>query len=123
MAGAVAGFFSSLWPDEEKPFIAIAEPNKTDCIYRTAMAGDGKLHGVRGHMNTIMAGLACGEPCPIGWKVLQDYGDCFISMPDWLKTELKLDQESRILCFSTEGDTGKENYRRIVWDGLYSKLS
>lgn len=166
MAGAVAGFFSSLWLDEEKPFITIVEPNKADCIYRTAMADDGKLHGVRGHMNTIMAGLACGEPCPIGWKVLQDYGDCFISMPDWvaangmrilgspmgndqriisgesgaaavglavevfrekkldwLKTELKLDRESRILCFSTEGDTDKENYRRIVWDGLYSKLS
>lgn len=163
MAGAVAGFFSSLWPDEEKPVIAVVEPDKADCIYRTAKAHDGKLHKVKGTMDTIMAGLACGEPCLTGWNVLQDYGDWFISMPDriaakgmrilgnaigndpkiisgesgaatvgfvaevlrektldWLKTELKLDRESRILCFSTEGDTDRENYRRIVWDGLYS---
>ena len=36
-----------------------------------------------------------------------------------LKETLELDHSSRILCFSTEGDTDRENYRRIVWDGLY----
>ncbi len=36
-----------------------------------------------------------------------------------LKDALQLDSASRILCISTEGDTDKENYRRIVWDGLY----
>ena len=30
-----------------------------------------------------------------------------------------LDENSRILCFSTEGDTDQENYRRIVHEGLY----
>ena len=38
-----------------------------------------------------------------------------------LKEALKLNENSRILFFSTEGDTDKENYRRIVWDGLYAK--
>ena len=38
---------------------------------------------------------------------------------DWLRRQLKLDENSRILCFSTEGDTDRENYRRIVWDGLH----
>ena len=109
-----------------------------------------------------MAGLACGEPCTIGWKVIHDYADNFISMPDWvaakgmrvlgnpltgddkvisgesgaagagfvtevlqnesldwLRKQLKLDENSRILCFSTEGDTDRENYRKIVWDGYY----
>ncbi|MFT8315319.1 MAG: diaminopropionate ammonia-lyase [Clostridium sp.] len=32
---------------------------------------------------------------------------------------LKLDEKSRILVISTEGDTDPENYRRITWDGLY----
>ncbi len=32
-----------------------------------------------------------------------------------LKEKLRLDEKSRILCFSTEGDTDRENYRRIVW--------
>lgn len=30
-----------------------------------------------------------------------------------------LDKNSRILCFNTEGDTYKEGYRSIVWDGAY----
>lgn len=36
-----------------------------------------------------------------------------------LRESLGLGLDSRILCFSTEGDTDRENYRRIVWDGLY----
>ena len=36
-----------------------------------------------------------------------------------LKAALGLGPDSRILCFSTEGDTDKENYRKIVWDGAY----
>jgi diaminopropionate ammonia-lyase len=34
-----------------------------------------------------------------------------------MKKQLQLDENSRILCFSTEGDTDKDGYRRIVWDG------
>lgn len=37
----------------------------------------------------------------------------------WLKEQIGLNGDSKILCFSTEGDTDRENYRRIVWDGLY----
>lgn len=37
----------------------------------------------------------------------------------WLREQLHIDGKSRVLCFSTEGDTDRENYRRIVWDGLY----
>ncbi len=33
---------------------------------------------------------------------------------------LGLDENARILCFSTEGDTDREHYRRIVWEGAYS---
>ena len=30
------------------------------------------------------------------------------------RAELGLDENSVVLCFSTEGDTDKENYRKIV---------
>ena len=40
---------------------------------------------------------------------------------DWLKEQLGLNSESKILCISTEGDTDKANYRSIVWDGAYHK--
>ena len=32
---------------------------------------------------------------------------------------LGLDHTSRVLLFSTEGNTERENYRAIVWDGKY----
>ena len=158
MAGAIAGFFADCCMDNP-PIITIVEPDKADCFYRTAGANDGKLHAVGGDLNTIMAGLACGEPCPLGWEILRRTAENFISMPDAvaargmrilgnplpdderiisgesgaaplglvvealenaeLRRKLKLDENSRILCISTEGDTDQENYRRIVWDGAY----
>ncbi len=161
LSGGLTGFFADLYGDkDDHPIVTIIEPNKADCIYRTAKANDGKLHFVTGDMNTIMAGLACGEPCTIGWNVLHDHADNFVSVPDyvaakgmrvlgnplpgdnkvisgesgaatlgfvaevmqnpsldWLREQLKLDENSTVLCFSTEGDTDKANYRRIVWDG------
>ncbi|WP_330695149.1 diaminopropionate ammonia-lyase [Anaerotignum sp.] len=102
MAGAVTAFFAALYK-EECPIITIVEPNKADCIYRTAEARDGMLHNVTGEMNTIMAGLACGEPCSIGWEILKEYGDYFISCPDYVAA-----QGMRIL-----GNPGKEDERII----------
>lgn len=166
MAGAVTAFFSSEYGDK-RPVITIVEPSKADCIFRTAKANDGQLHPVTGDMDTIMAGLACGEPCSIGWEVLKNYADHFISCPDYvaakgmrilgnplrgddrvisgesgaatvgclaaimtdpeladMKETLGLDESSRVLCFSTEGDTDRENYRAVVWDGRHpSELS
>ena len=162
MAGSLTGYFADLYGDIDRPIITVVEPNKADCLYRTAKANDGKLHFVKGDMNSIMAGLCCGEPCTIGWEVLKDHADNFVSMPDyiaakgmrilgnpigddirvisgesgastlglvaelmqnenldWLREMLKIDGNSKILCFSTEGDTDKINYRRIVEDGLY----
>ena len=162
LAGGVTGFIADYYGEKERPIVTIVEPNKADCIFRTAEANDGKLHFVTGDMNTIMAGLACGEPCTIGWNVLRDHADNFVSMPDEyaamgmrvlgcpvrgdqqvvagesgaatmgaitailtkpelasIKEALKLDENSRILCFSTEGDTDRKNYRDIVWKGLY----
>ena len=83
MSGALAAFFADYYR-EKKPVIVIVEPNKADCIYRTAAANDGKLHRVDGDLDTIMAGLACGEPCTIGWEMLRRYADHFISMPDFM---------------------------------------
>ncbi len=163
MAGAVAGFFAGVY-GKDRPIITIVEPDKADCIFRTAKAADGRLHVVTGDMDTIMAGLACGEPCSIGWNVLKDYADYFISCPDYMaaqgmrilgnpaagdsrviagesgaaafgcvseilrnpryaqiKERLKLNKTSRALFFNTEGDTDRENYRSIVWDGIYGR--
>ena len=36
-----------------------------------------------------------------------------------LKEKLALDENSKILLFSTEGDTDPNKYREIVWEGQY----
>ena len=40
---------------------------------------------------------------------------------EYIRRELEIDAGSRVLCISTEGDTDRENYRRIVWEGLYGR--
>ena len=37
-----------------------------------------------------------------------------------LREALGMDESSRVLLFSTEGDTDPENYRRVVWGGKCS---
>ena len=81
MAGAMAGFIADYYK-ERRPLITIVEPNQADCIYRTALANDGQLHTVGGALDSIMAGLCCGEPCSLGWRQLAAYADNFVAMPD-----------------------------------------
>jgi len=161
LAGAVVGYFVNRFPTDPPKFI-IMEARAADCLYQGATAGDGKPRIVTGDLQTIMAGLACGEPNTIGWDILRNHADAFLSCPDWvsakgmrmlaapvkgdpavtsgesgavgmgvvstlmtdesykeLKEALGLDRSSRVLMFSTEGDTDPENYRKIVWGGEY----
>lgn len=155
-AGAALGYFAALW-GEERPVTAIVEPDKADCIYRSAKADDGTLRFVTGDMDSMMAGLCCGEPCTISWEILNSYADAFISCGDEysargmcllgkpqegdetvvsgesgavgagvlegimteerlqpLRQALGLDEHSRVLLISTEGDTDRENYQKIL---------
>ena len=162
LAGAVQGYFAERYP--ENPLkVVVAEARAADCLYRSARAGDGDPRIVDGDLETIMAGLACGEPNPIGWDILRNHAACFVSCPDWvsalgmrmlaapakgdpaitsgesgavgmglvaalmmdaryreLREELGLNESSRVLLFSTEGDTDPERYERIVWGGEYA---
>lgn len=80
MSGAVSAYLRNVYGDEPK--IIVVEPDQADCSYRTALADDGSLHAVTGDLATIMAGLACGEPCTVGYELLQYCADAFVSMPD-----------------------------------------
>ena len=156
MAGAVAAFLAARY-GQARPKIIVVEPHSADCVYRTAEANDGKPHPVTGAIETIMAGLACGEVCPLAWKILRDHADAFVTIPDSFamqgmrmlgnpvgtdpvtvsgesgasgfglalqllsdpglretKDALGINKDSRILCFSTEGATDRENYERIM---------
>lgn len=98
LAGAVQGFFANRYPDD-CPTTVIVEANQADCLYKSAAAGDGKPHAVYGDMQTIMAGLACGEPNTISWEILKNNASFFVSCPDWVSA-----RGMRILGAPIQGD-------------------
>ena len=161
-ASVIADIFVSLF-EKNPPKIVIVEPEKADCFYQSVYKGE--LISVSGKLDTIMAGLACGEPNPVAWDILKYCVDVFISAPDWmaargmrilgnplkgdprvisgesgaittgvlsiismdkkyidLKNELELGEGSKVLLFSTEGNTDTKIYRNIVWDGDYQSI-
>lgn len=161
-AGAVQGYLAHLYGDD-RPITIICEPHGANCIYKSMEANDGKPHNVTGDLTTIMAGLACGEPNTISWKILRDNADFSVSCDDSIAARgmrvlssplgndqrvisgesgavglglftvlsekkeeyaelmkaLKIDENSRILCISTEGDTDVEGYKNVVWNGSH----
>ena len=161
-AGAVQGYLAHLYGDD-RPITIICEPHGANCIYKSMEANDGKPHNVTGDLTTIMAGLACGEPNTISWKILRDNADFSVSCADSIAARgmrvlssplgndqrvisgesgavglglftvlsekkeefaelmkaLKIDENSRILCISTEGDTDVEGYKNVVWNGSH----
>ncbi|MCL2842029.1 MAG: diaminopropionate ammonia-lyase [Oscillospiraceae bacterium] len=81
LAGAVQGYFAERYGNG-CPKAVIVEPHVADCHYQSAVAGGYRT--VDGEMQTIMAGLACGEPNTISWEILKHWSDCFVSCPDWV---------------------------------------
>lgn len=79
MAAGVLGYLVDYY-GAGKLHAIIVEPDRADCLYRSAQKGE--IVNVCGDMNTIMAGLACGEPNPLGWPVLRHNVRQFISCED-----------------------------------------
>ena len=85
LAGAVQGYVAETY-GADRPKVIVAEARAADCLYRSAITGEGAPVAVGGNLNTVMAGLACGEANTIGWKILRDYSDAFVSCPDYVAT-------------------------------------
>jgi diaminopropionate ammonia-lyase len=83
LAGAIQGYFANLYPDN-CPTTVVMEAQVADCLYRSAAAGDGSIKFATGDLQTIMAGLACGEPNTIGFDILKNHTSFFVSCPDWV---------------------------------------
>lgn len=85
-AGGILGYFSNIF-NGRPPITTIVEPENVACIYESALAGDGNPHAVAGEMETIMAGLNCGEPCTTTWKILRDYASFYAACPDFVSAK------------------------------------
>jgi diaminopropionate ammonia-lyase len=80
-AGACEGYLVQRFRDQ-RPLFTVVEPLNAACCYESAVRQTGKPHIVEGDLETIMAGLSCGEPSPIAWKILHDFADMFVACPD-----------------------------------------
>ncbi len=158
LAGAMVGYFANKYK-ENPPIMVVVEAEAAACLYKGAVAGDGDIRIVDGDMETIMAGLACGEPNITSWDILKNHVHCFIAAEDIvaargmrmlnaplkgdvqvlsgesgaapfgvlatimlddhyreLREKLSLHADSKVLLFSTEGDTDPERWRNIIWE-------
>lgn len=62
------------------PKLVVVEPDAAACLLASARAGHPVV--VPGDLDTLMAGLACGEPSPLAWAELARAGFAFMAIPD-----------------------------------------
>ena len=79
LAAAVCGYFWDLWA-EKRPRFVVVEPEAANCLQESAKAG--QLTVVDGDLDTLMAGLACGEVSHIAWDILDQGADDFITLSE-----------------------------------------
>ncbi|MEO6351900.1 MAG: diaminopropionate ammonia-lyase [Burkholderiaceae bacterium] len=79
LASAVCGYFWDLWGNK-RPRLVVVEPEKANCLQLSAKAGEPVA--VKGDLETLMAGLACGEVSTLAWKILAIGADDFMTLSE-----------------------------------------
>lgn len=79
LAAAICASFWLRWR-KRRPRFVIVEPVRADCIYRSLEAG--RPAAVHGGLETVMAGLACGEVSQLAWEVLATGADAAVAIDD-----------------------------------------
>ena len=99
VGGLAAGVISHFWEryGEKRPTFVVVEPEQADCLYQSA------LHGfpsrATGSVDSVMAGLACGETSPLAWRFLQPAADIFMTI-----TDAEAESAMRVLASRAQGD-------------------
>jgi diaminopropionate ammonia-lyase len=60
--------------------LIVVEPERAACLLASAEAG--QPVSVEGDLDTLMAGLACGEPSLLAWQELERAAYAFMAIPD-----------------------------------------
>lgn len=82
VGGLAAGVFSFFWEHygAERPTFIVVEPSQADCLYQSALQGSPS--SATGTVDSVMAGLACGETSQIAWDFLKPSVDYFTLIKD-----------------------------------------
>lgn len=82
VGGLAAALCAPLWwkYGASRPQFIIVEPDNAACLHASAVAG--RLVHIDGDLDTVMAGLSCGEPSMIAWPLLEAGTHYFMCVDD-----------------------------------------
>lgn len=95
-AAAIMTYFA-LSADGTLPRIIVVEPETAACLLASSEADTATT--VTGDLETIMAGLACGEPSEIAWPAIHALSSTYIAIDDESVRETM-----RALAMGEDGD-------------------
>ncbi|MFO0462047.1 MAG: diaminopropionate ammonia-lyase [Burkholderiales bacterium] len=99
VGGLAAGVAGVLWDryGAQRPRLVVVEPEQADCLLQSAVVG--RPARATGNVDSVMAGLACGEASPLAWRILQPSIDLFVTV-----TDAQAEAAMRTLAEGPEGD-------------------
>jgi len=82
VGGLAAGVVSHFWEryGAARPTFIVVEPEQADCLLQSARSG--RPDRATGSVDSVMAGLACGDTSPLAWRFLQPAVDVFMTVTD-----------------------------------------
>jgi diaminopropionate ammonia-lyase len=99
-AAAIMAYFWEKYSDKNIKFI-IVEPTLAPCLIESANANKLTIFDIQ--KETMMAGLSCGEPSLLAWKILDEGTDHFMTI-----TDDKVPDLMRLLANGTDNDPSIE---------------
>ncbi|MES2612438.1 MAG: diaminopropionate ammonia-lyase [Pseudomonadota bacterium] len=99
VGGLAAGVVAHFWERHgaARPAFITVEPEQADCLLQSAIAG--RPARATGSVDSVMAGLACGETSPLAWRFLQPAVDLFMTVGD-----AQAEEAMRTLASGAAGD-------------------
>jgi len=79
LAAAICAKLWLAWGPRRPRFVAV-EPERADCLLQSIAAG--RPMAVHGGLETVMAGLACGEVSELAWEILREGTDVVLALGD-----------------------------------------
>lgn len=116
VGGLAAGVLSYRWETygAARPMTIVVEPERADCLFRSAL--NGRWSKAAGDLDTIMAGLACGEPSTLAWRVLEAGADAFMTIPDEAAAQTMRDLAAVGVVGGESGVAGLAGFRLAAHD-------
>lgn len=116
VGGLAAGVLSWFWEKQgaQRPKTIVVEPDRAACLLASAKAGT--LKNASGDLETIMAGLACGEASQIAWDILEHGAEAFMAIPDDAAADTMRQLASQGIVGGESGVAGLAGFRIAAAD-------